>query len=69
VVLQISDVVRRIGRDERLQVRGFFKVITEPKIENEDLREIMKEIIEEEKAEGTYVEKVRVAPCIEAEAT
>lgn len=65
----ICDVVRRTGRDEHLQVRGYFKVIPEPPIEDEDLRGIIQEIIEEEKAEGIYVEKVRIAPCIESEAT
>jgi hypothetical protein len=46
----IGDIVRRIGINERLQVRGYFKVIPEPSIEDKDLREIMNEIIEDGKS-------------------
>lgn len=69
MIPRIGDTVKRSGAEKRLQVRGYYKVIPEQPIEDEDLRIVMEEIIEEEKEAGTYVEQVRLAPCVAEEAT
>jgi hypothetical protein len=69
MIVSLGDVVKRTGKEERLQVRGYYKVINEPPIKDEMLREIVEELDDEDRVNGTYVEKIRIAPCAQSEAT
>jgi hypothetical protein len=70
--MQIGQYALIKADKNRVLITGFYKVVPEPKIDCAMTREILDEIIAEEKAEqianNTYREKVIIASCSLAEA-